>query len=172
MINNYNINNIMKEWLDTEGPWKGEPQGNDFICFSYKEYDYWVFRNQILGNWNGYIQIPENALTQDEIDDLDVHGGITYSGTADETAKEGHIVIGFDTAHIGKDILPFSCFFYNKVSAEIHNMACMICEAKKNNEKSEFYKNWMEEGTYKTFEWTKEECKRIIDQIILKLKEK
>ena len=56
------------------------------------------------GTWNGYVYIPQNHplckldTDDDQLTELAVHGGITFSGDWGTTAKTNW-VIGFDTNH-------------------------------------------------------------------------
>lgn len=54
-----------------------------------------VKRAGITKSWNGYVTLPQ-GLDAPDPDTLSVHGGITYTGT-----KDGCVVYGFDTAHMG-----------------------------------------------------------------------
>lgn len=156
---------LLQEWLQTEGPWKGEPLGDEIILFNYKGYRFFLYRHLSLGQWNGYIEIP-NALLNEEMEDYlerEFHGGITFQNDGQDFYLKDHVVLGFDTAHAGQDEVPFTCFLYKKIG--MHDVLCSECKIWNN---SKFYKN----RTYKTFEWTKKECERLIDNIIDKLKEK
>lgn len=48
--------------------------------------------------WNGYVQVPKthvlNQVSYDDVDDIRVNGGLTFSGTVDLTWT-----FGFDTLH-------------------------------------------------------------------------
>lgn len=55
-----------------------------------------VARNTVFGSVNGYVRVPDDhplhGLDYDELDDIDVHGGVSFA--------DGDW-IGFDTAHFG-----------------------------------------------------------------------
>jgi hypothetical protein len=59
-----------------------------------------------MGHLNGYIMIPEDVLDKlddlEVLDDLDCHGGVTFSERMDESDLfENGYWVGFDTAHLG-----------------------------------------------------------------------
>lgn len=61
-----------------------------------------IKRIEFTGVWNGYVTLPKDCKEPEDINNLNVHGGITYTG--EDSA--GNIVIGFDTAHLG-DYSPY-----------------------------------------------------------------
>lgn len=85
------------------------PKG--FYIKEYKGYTFVVYQHQSSGHLNGYVElkaIDEVFLDQNQINNLDCHGGITYQGTLDwifKTPKSNYI--GFDCAHWG-DKTPFA----------------------------------------------------------------
>ena len=74
----------------------------------------WLFRTPSTGEigWgNGYVGVPSGhpwfGKNYQELEDVDVHGGLTYSSSARPTGVRGQAVedgfwwVGFDTAHMG-----------------------------------------------------------------------
>jgi hypothetical protein len=97
------------------GEWDNEP---DFLQDIEKETGYTYFISRIdLGNLCGYVILPKNHIVfenhyDDEIfQDIDVHGGLTYSehDHRDIEANEENPlwILGFDCAHSG-DLMPGS----------------------------------------------------------------
>lgn len=64
-----------------------------------------ILRHSHLGHLNGYIGVPRGHpwYGNFDTDNIDVHGGITYSALnlpqQDEGSQEGYWYLGFDTAH-------------------------------------------------------------------------
>lgn len=92
------------EDLKAQIPWFTDPLW-DHKVRKHKGWEYVVLRTS-SGTWNGYVYIPEGhalhgvKLTCDgeydhDLDQLKVHGGITYSDYWDS-----NWVIGFDTNHM------------------------------------------------------------------------
>lgn len=69
----------------------------------FKGYSYVITRmDDILYSWYfGYVEVPKNHIYfeqhYDDINDIECHGGLTYSGYRFE---DGIYYIGFDTAHV------------------------------------------------------------------------
>lgn len=103
------------------GPWDGEPdkiswtdEVTDLPCI--------MVRND-MGNWCGYVAVepghPAHGKDYEDVD-VDVHGGLTFSASCNETGaiersvchvpepgKPGDVWwLGFDTAHAW-DVIPF-----------------------------------------------------------------
>lgn len=87
------------------GPWAAEPNRLTFIDEDTK-LEIFLLRNH-FGAWCGYVEVPERCKlykldqTSQEVEELSVHGGITYSGYK----KEGKYFLGFDCCHAG-DLAP------------------------------------------------------------------
>ena len=139
------MNSISKEEIEKEGDYaKGEILGLPYI----------IWRHPSLGHWCGYIGVPkdsrlngksyyistesENGLSKLEqaIDDISVHGGLTYAGNRDEKSDTWYF--GFDCGHSG-DVEPFMAEKYphladgtykNKdfVMVEVENLAKQLKE--------------------------------------------
>ena len=76
----------------------------DLIEFVYKEISCILKRNK-LGALCGYCKIPSYIGIDINENDIDVHGGVTYTGQWDE-----YDVFGFDCAH-SNDFAPKYPFF-------------------------------------------------------------
>lgn len=92
------------KWGD--GPWQHEPDMYDWVDAD-SGYRCLMFRNmQTSGAWLGYVVVPVthpwHGMQQGDVrlDELDVHGGVTFVGT-----KGDDFMVGFDTAHID-DYMP------------------------------------------------------------------
>lgn len=90
-----------------DGPWNNEPTGP--VEFEHAGVDCRLQRGP-FGAWCGYVAIPRDHplygtdATLDECVALDVHGGVTYTGSG-IIGNEDKFVIGFDCAHCG-DLVP------------------------------------------------------------------
>lgn len=131
------------EW--PAGPWKDEPD-REFWIDEETGYPCLIRRQNILGFWCGYIGISkENPLfekkyEEESYDEIEVHGGITYSKHCDgnqnlgicHPSEDGDHVwwIGFDCAH-AYDLLPSTDIYslnvvyrdINYVKNEVKNLA-------------------------------------------------
>jgi hypothetical protein len=153
-----------QKWFG-DGEWVDEP---DYVEFTYNGYLCKVYRvckeemsGRMFGGYLcGYVCIPNGhplhgkdlTSIDGEDHDLDVHGGVTYSG--DHLYDQ--YMIGFDCAH-SYDIVP-SMIEYRKEydlrrSALVDNMGLV-----------ERY-NSMFPCTYKNIEYVTNECKSLVDQI-------
>lgn len=92
-----------------------------------------IWRHLSFGHWCGYVAVPkesrlngknyythsesENGLSKLEqaINDISVHGGLTYAGKLKERAKNDLWYFGFDCAH-SEDLEPFMIEKYPKLS--------------------------------------------------------
>jgi len=82
------------------GQWDNEP---DRVDFEYAGLRCEVLRGP-MGSFNGYVSVPERHPAygidymnfEHPVSNLDVHGGITYSGTHEDGKSW---TFGFDTAH-------------------------------------------------------------------------
>lgn len=146
------------------GPWNDEP-ADTIVHGEYKEYKYHLQRSQ-LGTWCGYVEVdPASPYALEDYDKikLEVYGGVTYSegGKYRKTGKETFF-IGFDCAH-SDDLIP---------GAEILKQAIIDSgdsKLKKLNELTQKLESTIPylKKTYKTLEFATNECKSMIDQIIL-----
>jgi len=90
-------------------PWGVEP---DYVEGYLQEYDCYMFtrRSPVTGALNGYVVVPAghpwHGKPYDGLDCVIVHGGVTYSGSAEDVGcnRDGW-AIGFDCAHVG-DMCP------------------------------------------------------------------
>lgn len=91
-----------------EGPWDGEP---DLLIWTSKEGMPLMARRNQLGNWCGYCGVhtehPAYGAHYDDVDDIYVHGGLTYAGPDPEFEgiRPNLWYFGFDCAHAG-DYIP------------------------------------------------------------------
>ena len=125
------------------GPWVDEP---DRLEFTAHGYNCLAQRARTTGAWCGYVDIPiDHPMKQAKILDnnLDVHGGITYSRAIDENTYR----LGFDCSHLG-DYLPWACKL---------NQTLM----------SDKLKNYdpFKKGNYKTLEYVKGQCEKLALQL-------
>ena len=88
--------------------------------------------NQRLANgWgNGYVAVPPShplwGVDYNNVDDIDVHGGLTYSEFGDgKYAPRDWWVLGFDTAHFGDNIEKWS---KEAVEAETKRLFCQLMD--------------------------------------------
>lgn len=89
------------------GPWDGEPDREDWTDET-TGYPCVALRTD-LGNWCGYVGLPNVVsffgVHHDELYDIEVHGGLTFSGAFHDYANVWFF--GFDCNH-GFDFAPFS----------------------------------------------------------------
>ena len=84
------------------GEWCDEPDREDFV---YAELPCIISRNEALGNLCGYVGVPpshpDHGKDWEAVQELQVHGGITWAAPCDEIRKEpeGYWWFGFDCAH-------------------------------------------------------------------------
>jgi len=137
-------NKIVKEWI-----YKG------FICR--------VVRIRYLGHLCGYVLLPKNhrlfekEYFCEELEDLDVHGGITYS---DYSEDKKYWVIGFDCAHFG-DFDPASVLSFRYKPSNLKKIINGMEEADFIN----LWKNSGSEDHYWTVPEVIKETERLVDQI-------
>jgi hypothetical protein len=138
----------------TKEPWETEPDQKDFV---YVGLNCAIRRTEQLGHLCGYVQIPEDhALAQMDYNiifdnyDIDVHGGLTFSGSANWLGEKGSWWIGFDCGHLGdfspeiRRLVPGISSFGNEqyrdieyVTAEVKSLAeqiAALAAAKKEGE--------------------------------------
>lgn len=151
---------IMKEQWGN-GPWNQEPDEEEF---EYKGYNC-LLRRSPWGVWCGYIHIklPSKIYKGEEEDsyDFDVHGGITLAQTWE--TNDGKILsLGFDCGHFSDkkpiDILSYTDFIIKNIDDAFIKKKLLD-----NNSKiKEMYEN----RTYRTIDFARNECKKLVDQII------
>ena len=134
--------------LISDRPWEHEPDNEEWVDAT-TGYKCTVWRHPTHGSLNGYVAIPKgHRLHGQGYDafDVEVHGGLTY---ASEDEKTNEWVFGFDTNH-HNDFAP--------------KLVQTIMQ----------YSSWEEaewelkkRGTYKTFEWVKEEVLHLAQQLKL-----
>jgi len=129
----------------------------NFEAFAYKGYLCIVKRMMnamsFFGNLNGYVILPKgHKLYNGKTDDIDCHGGITWSSEAKELFPDEEFtdewVIGFDCAHYG-DMQPFMLLTEKYMMPQFDNTVIIDDP----------------QMTYKDFEYVRKECKRIVDQL-------
>ncbi len=136
-------------------PWKNEP---NIVSKMFKEYHLLILRHFNSKHLCGYVGVPKNHVLHGKSDNweadkgsveqfisnLNVHGGVTYTGTLelrksiekelseqDIIAMQNFWYIGFDCAHLGD------------------------------------YTLWHTEGTYRNIEYVKEQITDLLVQIEL-----
>lgn len=145
------------------GEWVEEP---DEVTFTYNRFKCEVLRiacperyspqfHMFGGHLCGYVILPIELPL--DYGDLSCHGGITY-----DEVKDGKRKIGFDCAH-SDDYLP-STEYLIKTLPELIEIQKELDEMKKNfnNEDSPIFLR-----SYKNIVYCIQECKSIVDQIIL-----
>lgn len=115
----------------SEGPWMQEPDKVSWVDES-TGLDCLAKRNNFQGVWCGYVGLPKGhslfGVEYNAIEDIEVHGDLTFSGLCDEDDKEQGIChlsdngesvwwFGFDCGH-GGDICPGIDAFYKKMKIE------------------------------------------------------
>lgn len=101
------------------------PNNSYTYIYNFGDYvfDIAVKRISITGVWNGYVTLPVGCKIPDDLDDLSVHGGITYTGHD----ASGRTVLGFDTAHM-YDYSPFMRIFAEESTYRSHEYVLSECE--------------------------------------------
>jgi hypothetical protein len=122
--------------------WLHEPNE---LLFKIGKFRCIILRQAVLHHLCGYIGIPKDHpfFKKGSIDDLQVHGGITWRGPENPIDEKSGAVhwIGFDCAHMG-DLIPGQLALYEKYKIPI---------------------NW--HGTYRNIEYVKEELRNLAEQI-------
>ena len=133
-----------------DGPWVNEP---DYEKFSYKDYEGFILRNPSMGFLRGYLILQKN-LTEEEQDNIDIHGGITYY----EKKEEGTYIIGFDCGHY-LDYMPAREYIERRLCE-------YLPQSKEVAEKSlELYKEIKNPDSYRDIEYVKSQLRSLVDQI-------
>ena len=129
--------------LIQERPWEKEPDLEEWVDEA-TGYKCTVMRHASLEHLNGYVAIPKGHKVWgkgEDVMDVDVHGGLTYSSVDKETDEW---VLGFDCSHVD-DFSPklvLTLMKYTDSRLEHHT-----------------------QGTYRTFEWVKEEVVKLAKQL-------
>ena len=136
-----------------------EPNWEDF---EYKGYKCCIRRmvdaNLFMGSLNGYVFVPKGHKLygrnyfHDVEDKIDCHGGLTWSSEAEKLFPEikDMWVYGFDCGH-AYDLQPFYTFWM-MMRPEIRSSTEYLA-----NDPDTHYRDW---------EYVKNECKSIVDQMI------
>jgi hypothetical protein len=123
-------------------PWESEP---DSLEREYRGFPIKLRRNTELGTWCGYVVVPEGhpwhgcAIDDPKLDDVRVHGGITYAGDSDG-ALTAQWMVGFDCGH-AFDMVPMF------VSEDMPGPTFDV-----------------ETGTYRDMGYVLDECMQLADQ--------
>lgn len=127
---------------------KVKQEGNKKV-FEYKGYNCIIRRIMKSGHLCGYVEIPENNKLYEksykEIEDIDVHGGITFSDWGfgeDKDFSSEKWYIGFDLHH-AYDLAPFMYLYIPKLMDYLT----------------------FDYETYKDMDYATEQCKKLVDQI-------
>ena len=136
--------------LIQERPWEHEPDREEWV-HELTGYKCTVWRHPTLGHLCGYVAVPKGhrvwGYGYDDVDDADVHGGLTY---AEEDKETGEWVFGFDCSH-GGDLSPSL-------------LATLMKYAELDGESIEFK---LRTEKYRTFEWVKKEVCSLARQLKL-----
>jgi len=81
----------------------------NYEVFEYKGYKCMIRRNMHMGTLCGYVGLSKShplfRQGYNEIEDMEVHGGLTFADFWDDE-NDGLWYLGFDCAHAG-DFMPF-----------------------------------------------------------------
>lgn len=148
------------------GEWQTEP---DRIEWRYKGFPLLMVRNtRVTGSWCGYVGVPSShpfyKTNYNEIGNVDVHGGLTYSDKcrADicHEPKKGESDdiwwLGFDCSHCD-DISP-------KMGATMEFLRKQMGQTMPSILGSY--------GKYRNVKYVKKECQRLADQLVVPKKKK
>jgi hypothetical protein len=149
------------EWVNEDDCFEFEHEG--FICFGIRMaiWEGWKNDHLSMGNWNGYIVIPENhpwCNVDGSKIECDVHWGLTFSGR--DHWKEGW-VIGFDCAHSG-DLVP-SIEHFKETDPVFNEMDADMKVIREENKK-QYPEYAMFNPTYKNIDFVKNECRSLAHQ--------
>jgi len=136
--------------LVAERPWEQEPQQAEEWVDEGTGYTCTIWRHPTLGHLCGYVGIPKGhrccELGYNDMNDIEVHGGLTYSEVDDE--RQLH-VFGFDAGH-GGDYSPGLALTMLKVTGEFNSVSSG------------------ERSTYRTWAYVKENVLSLCNQLKLK----
>lgn len=139
-------------WPD--GEWKDEP---DHVAWldAVTGYRCIIRRGDATGALCGYVSVnrshPYHGKSHNDIDDIDVHGDLTYSELCSAT---GQWILGFDCAHLG-DLCPMSLSSWESyrnityVRGEVILLKKQLHEKEKINNKGETNMNTKDLKQYK-----------------------
>lgn len=98
-----------RNWRAEAGEWNDEP---DFLGWEHEGVTCYLARQKQIGIWQGYIVVTDNhPWYRKEIEDLqhvDVHGGITYADSKNFFKDVDQWWVGFDACHEDEDLVPGS----------------------------------------------------------------
>jgi hypothetical protein len=149
----------LEHWGD--GPWVNEPdefefEHEGFVCLGRR-----MSRAPLMfgGYWCAYIVLPDGhpwrEKDYDDIEDIEVHGGITFGGLDPMPTSADRHLLGFDCAHSG-DIVPSM-----GKTMERHRKDFL----KRMPEFSKFLEeSFIFQETYKTYEFVVSEVKSLAEQ--------
>lgn len=143
---------LLKEnWGD--GEWQQEPDEDIFL---YRNYKCIINRNP-FGSLNGYVQVPKGSKFREpeNFEKLNVHGGITFSGSLDEDEPDD-FWIGFDTGH-WDDIQPVHLAIEDFKTLELKKLEAEL--------KSRIGDPLRKRATYKNLEYVSRECEGLVNQM-------
>lgn len=143
-------------------PWEGEPDRLEFVdeATGFK----CLIRRNRLKAFCGYVIIPEELINvaknkREDIENLDVHGGVTYFKMKDEddAPEVGNdcldSMVGFDCCHVG-DLVPKFIEMRKKLREEWSELKPF----------GEVFKSDVE-GTYKDLGFVQSECMKLVKQL-------
>jgi hypothetical protein len=136
--------------LLADRPWEQEPQQAEEWVDADTGYECSIWRNPNMGHLCGYVGIPKGhpcyGVGYNDMDGIEVHGGLTYSEVDD--ARQVY-AFGFDAGH-GGDFSPGLALTMFGINGK--------------------FSAWGERDTYRTWAYVKENVLSLCKQ--LKLKEK
>ncbi len=134
-----------------EGPWQSEPDREEWVD-PVTGYHCIARRSHSLGAWCGYVGIPKehpyNGKSSRDIDNIYVHGGLTYSEECNgepgsgichkvEDCKDHAWWLGFDCGHFGdyspamESVIP-THIIYTEVDAPLPDISYKTLDYTKN----------------------------------------
>lgn len=102
--------------IDNNKPWENEPNIYHIIDVA-TDYEMFIYRHPTIKHLCGYVKLHENHplfginyKESDVYDKIDVHGGVTFTGTLDtghnhDSHNPKDFLVGFDCAHVD-DLIP------------------------------------------------------------------
>lgn len=161
----------MKDRLEAKKPiplWLAEPKRHEF---EYKGFPVKMLRHDELMTWCGYAGIKKDhelyGVHYDSVD-LEVHGGLTFSGEHNDSNLWW---LGFDCAH-GGDLTPGTYYLMLKIHMEpLIKKGATKREAydiARNHPTVKIFSNDILTGcanVYRDMNYVIEHCKGLIDQI-------
>ena len=123
-----------RPWRVSPGPWDSEP---DWAEFEHEGLPCLMMRNR-AGVWCGYVHVPPyNPVLVDaygpEVHEdwpLDVHGGITWSGSREFSDGRRLFCVGFDLNH-SSDGAPGDFRYHGKLKGTYRNFEYAVAEAER-----------------------------------------